>query len=146
MSLSATDAADRVEQLLVLTERLTAMLAAETRAYEAHRPQEAAAGSGEMLRLANIYRHESARVKADPSLIAGAPKDRRLQLMKATQGFEAVLARHGRAVAAAKTVTEGLIKAIADEVVAERTAGAGYGPSARSRKGEASAITLNKRA
>ena len=146
MSLSAPDAADRVEQLIVLTERLTSRLAEETTAFEAHRPQDAAAGSAETQRLANLYRHESARVKADPSLIAGAPKARREVLTRATVTFEAVLARHGRALAAAKTITEGLVKAIAEEITAQRGKAAGYGPSAKAAKPDGSAITLNRRA
>lgn len=146
MSLSASNPSDRVDQLLALTERLNALLSAEAEAYEAHRPQDVAAQSAETLRLANVYRHESVRLRAEPALIAGAPKDKTLRLIEATRSFEALLERHGRAVAAAKTVTEGLVKAIADEIVTQRGARAGYGPGARGRKGEASAITLNKRA
>jgi hypothetical protein len=57
-----------------------------------------------------------------------------------------VLARHGRAVTAAKTVTEGLVQAIAEEVAATRAARAPYGATARVPAADASAITLNKTA
>jgi hypothetical protein len=146
MTLAAQDAADRVEQLIALTERLTEHLAAEVQAFEARRPQDAAARSQETGRLANLYRHESARVKANPSLLAGAPKARKEALIRATQAFEATLARHGRALHAAKTITEGLVRAIAAEVAATRARTANYGPSARTPKGDPSAITLNRRA
>ena len=131
MSLVANDAADRVEQLIALTERLTEHLAAETRAFEARRPHDAAARSQETGRLANLYRHESARVKANPSLLAGAPKPRREALIRATQVFETTLARHGRALHGAKTITEGLVRAIALEVAAMRASKGGYGPAGR---------------
>ena len=49
MALAANDADDRVQQLLVLTDRLTDLLAAETRAFEARRPQDAAATSEETM-------------------------------------------------------------------------------------------------
>ena len=73
MAISATDAADRVDQLIVLTERLTGLIALDAQAFEQRRPQDAAANLEETSRLANVYRHESARVRANPHLIAGAP-------------------------------------------------------------------------
>lgn len=146
MGLSAADAPDRAAQLLTLTERLTARLLAETAAYEAHRPQDAAAGLATTAELANLYRHESVRLKRDPGLIADAPAPLRAKLVEATRTFEAVLARHGRAVGAAKTVTEGLMEAVAREVARARASTAGYGPGARPARADATAITLNRRA
>ncbi len=144
--IAAHDADDRVSQILALTERLTALLAAEAAAFEARRPHEAFTNSEEMGRLANVYRHESVRIKANPGMIAAAAPALRARLLKATAAFEAVLARHGRALAAAKTVTEGLVRAIAEEVAATRQARTPYGPTARAPKADASAITLNRRA
>jgi hypothetical protein len=147
MAIAAADAADRVDQLIILTERLTDLIAAQAQAFEQHRPQDAAVGMDEIGRLANLYRHESARVKADPTLIAGVTPAARAALVRATEAFDAVLARQGRAVEAARTVTEGLVKCIADEVAAQRTQGSTYGASgAQSAPGAATAITLNKRA
>ena len=146
MTLAAQDASGRVEQLIVLTERLTEMLAAETRAFAAPRPQDPAPGSAQTIPLAHIYRHESARVRSDPSLVASAPLDKRRRLIAATRTFEAVLARHGRSLKAAKTITEGLVRAIAQEVATQRAGPAAYGPRARAPTGDASAITLNRRA
>ena len=146
MTLSAVDAEDRARQLIDLTEQLTARLAAETRAFEAHRPQDAATGSLETQRLANLYRHEATRVKRDPVLIAGAAPETRTRLMRATEAFDAVLARHGRAVAAARTVSEGIVQAIAKEVASVRASSSGYGAGGRAGVGDASAIALNRRA
>ena len=146
MTLSAVDAEDRARQLIDLTEQLTHRLTAETRSFEAHRPQDAAAGSAETQRLANLYRHEAARVKREPVLIAGAAPATRTKLMRATETFDTVLARHGRAVAAARTVSEGIVHAIAREVAAARASTSAYGPGARAGQGDASAIALNRRA
>ena len=69
--------------------------------------------------------------------------------MQATEAFDAVLARQGRAIEAAKTVTEGLVRAIAEEVAATREQRHGYGPGAlppASSATAATAITLNRRA
>ena len=137
---------DRVAQLTGLTERLTELLSAEVAAFEARRPHEAAPMSEETARLANMYRHETARIKADPSLIADAPAAARRRLVRSTETFEAVLGRHGRALAAAKQVTEGIVHAIAEEVAATRDARSPYGSNARAPAANASAITLNRRA
>lgn len=149
MALAANDAADRVEQLIVLTERLTGLIAGQCQAFEERRPQDAAALLEETSRLANLYRHESARVRADPRLVEGAPLAARTRLIRATEAFDAVLARQGRAIEAAKTVTEGLVKCIADEVAAQRTRAVSYGATGTqipATSSVATAITLNRRA
>lgn len=147
MGIAATDAQDRVEQLVILTERLTGLVAQSAQAFEEGRPQAAAQVLEETTRLANLYRHESARVRADPSLVSSAPLVLRTQLVRATEAFDSVLARQGRAIDAARTVTEGLVKAIADEVAVQRGQQAGYGPGAgKTAQAAATAITLNQRA
>lgn len=148
MALAAADADDRVEQLLALTERLTGLLGRETQAFERRKPHEAATTIEETGRLANLYRHESARIRREPALVSGAAPAARVRLMDATVAFEAVLARHERALAAAKTVTEGLVRAVAEEVAEARGSGAGYGPGARIGATRASsvAVTLNRTA
>lgn len=147
MAISATDAADRVEQLIVLTERLTELVAVDALAFEQRRPQDAGRNLEETSKLANIYRHESARVRANPNLVAGAPLEQRTRLIRATEGFDAVLARQGRALEAAKSVSEGLVRAIAEEVASQRQSGAGYGSGGSAApQPSATAITLNKRA
>ncbi len=147
MALSALDAADRVEQLIILTERLTELVALEAQAFEQQRPQEAMVHIEETSRLANIYRHESARVRANPAMVAAAPVAQRTRLIRATEAFDSVLARQGRALDAARTVTEGLVKTIANEVAAQPTTSAGYALTrAPSAAASATSITLNKRA
>ncbi|ACG78348.1 flagellar basal-body protein FlbY [Phenylobacterium zucineum HLK1] len=147
MAIAAKNPEDRVEQLILLTERLTELVAEQAQAFEQRRPQDAAAKLEETSRLANLYRHESTRVRAEPGLVGGAPLALRTRLVRATEAFDAVLARQGRAIEAARTVTEGLVKAIADEVASQRSRGVSYGPTAKaSTDGTATAITLNQRA
>jgi hypothetical protein len=150
MAIAAETPADRVDQLIILTERLTEMVAAQSLAFEQHRPQDAAGLVEETSRLANLYRHESARVRANPALLSGAPLRERTRLTRATEAFDAVLARQARSLEAAKIVTEGLVRAIAEEVALQRQRGAAdaYGPSGErtSKPADGSAITLNKRA
>ena len=70
----------------------------------------------------------------------------RLRLVRATEAFDAVLARHARALTAAKTVTEGVVKAIAEEVGRARAQTAGYGPGARTAPVANTAVALNRQA
>jgi hypothetical protein len=134
-----------LEAMIGLTEKLTRLLAEQARAFEAHRPQDAAADLAEVARLAGLYRAGSAQVRAQPQLYRSAPLDVRRRLLRATEAFDAVLQRQGRALGASKTVTEGLVRAIAEEIAVKRNVGAAYGPNAR-RRHAATAITLNQRA
>lgn len=150
MALAASDAGDRVEQLIVLTERLTDLIAGEAEALDAGRNLQVAASVEETARLANLYRHESMRVRQDPALVGEAPLEQRLRLMRATEAFDGVLARHARVVESVKTITEGVVRTVAVEISSARTAAAGYGPGARApapaAAAAATAITLNRRA
>jgi ribosomal protein S25 len=146
MTLAAADSADRARQLITLTERLCERLLEEIEAFESRRPHTLATRSAETLRLANLYRHESHRIQTNPSLLAGVAGELKQRLATATRRLQDILAHHGRAVGAAKTITEGLVEAIASEVAARRARSAGYGPTARALQGDARAITLNRRA
>jgi hypothetical protein len=128
-----------------LTERLTGMLAAQARAFEQHRPQDAAKDLPEVTRLTNIYRAGSAHLRANPKLLSNAPSPVRQRLLRATEAFESVLERQGRALSASKTITEGLVRAIAEEIAARRGVGQAYGPGSKPRQ-VATAITLNRQA
>ena len=139
---------DRVEKMIELSERLTELVAQDAQAFEQRRPLDVARNLEESSRLANLYRHEAARLRAAPHLIEQAPIQVRARLVRATEAFEAVLARQGRALEAARTVTEGLVRAIAEEVASQRAGAGSYGPgaSAPDAAGSATAITLNRRA
>ena len=131
MAIAAIDADDRVHQLTLLTERLTDLIAKEATAFETHRPHEAAQYVEETAKLANVYRHESLRVRHNVALVEAARPELRQRLMRATEAFDAVLARQSRAVNAAKTVTEGIISAVAEDLSARRTQNSPYGARGR---------------
>ncbi len=140
---------ERIEPMIRLTEQLTQLIARQAAAFEAHRPQDAAATMEETAALANLYRREAALFRQARTELMAAPIALRRRLVQATEAFDAVMSRQERALHGAKTVTEGLVHAIAQEVANQRGANAGYGPSgARSAgpPGAASAIALNRRA
>ena len=136
-----------IEQLTALTERLTQLIAGQAKSFETRRPQDAAASMEEVGRLANTYRQVSQQVRAMAKPFPDATPAQRARLLRATEAFDAVLARQGRALEAAKTVSEGLVRAIAEEVARQRTQNSGYGPKGSAgRPGAATAVTLNRRA
>lgn len=140
------NATARVRQLIDLTERLIASLGAEAKAFEAHRPQDAAASLAGTQDLANAYRRESAQVKARPEVLAAAPASERAALVRVTETFEAMLSRHSRAIEAARILSEGLVKTIAAEVAAQRGSPSAYGASGRANAGDGRAVAFNRTA
>lgn len=146
----ASAADERVQAMLALTEQLTSLLVLDCQSFEAHRPEEVADRSVETARLANLYRHESARIRQDPSGIKAAAPALRQRLVQSAEALDSVLARHGRALHAVKTISEGLVHAIAREVSNQRGASAGgYGPAGttvRAPQAVTTAITLNRQA
>lgn len=120
MALIANNAADRAEQLLLLTERLGHLIGEETRRIEAREPALAGAEADEKSRLANAYRLELARLKQEPALLAGAPGELLSQLRQRTVELQGALASHEISLGAVKIVAEGLVEAMAQEVVRQR--------------------------
>ena len=146
MTQDSTTAAAYLRRLTDLTQRLTARLERETVAFASRRPQDVAAGLAETQELANAYRRETAQLKANLGLVTSAPAAERNALVRATKAFEAALALHSRTVEAARAISEGLVRAIAQEVAAARAVGTGYGASGRAASGDGRAVTLNRTA
>lgn len=138
------NATARIRQLIDLTRRLTERLTEEARAFEARRPQDAMETLAETQDLANAYRRESAQLKANPASVAAAPAADRQALIGATQAFEEILSRHARAVEAARTISEGLVRTIAAEVAGLRGNPSAYGASGRANGGDTRAVAYNR--
>lgn len=136
----------RVQHLTRLTRDLTERLSLEMAAMRAHRAHDLAQGVAETQEMANLYRRESAQVKASPSLIAPAPEADRRALIEATEAFEAVLTEHAVTVEAARQVSEGLVRTIAAEVASARAQGVGYGATGQAAQGDGRAVALNRTA
>lgn len=126
MALIADDAKDRVEQLLLLTERLAVMAAEDTRRIEAREPLADGPAGEDRGRLANAYRLELARIKQDPALIQDAPADLLAQLRRSTIALNEALSAQELALNAVKVVSEGMVQAMAEEVARHRLSGANY--------------------
>ncbi|ESQ76390.1 hypothetical protein [Asticcacaulis sp. AC402] len=141
MALSAHNGSDRARQLLALTIRLGDRLAHEIDVFEAHRPQDLHDRIEETRHLSTLYRLETARIKADPSLLDGMTPTDKTALRDATALFQERLHRYEHVVNAAKTVTEGIIAAVAEDLNTIRNQTTTYG--ARGRTSDAGPQSLS---
>lgn len=128
--LAARNGEERAHALLKLTTRLTELIRQETVLFRERRPQDALGLQDEKTKLTTIYRSEVSRARQEPTRFAGAGTPIKSALRQATTVFHEALAENGHVVAAMKEITEGVVKAIADEAARQRTAGGGYGPGA----------------
>ncbi len=146
MALAAANATERAQQLIVLTARLGERLVSETASLAARRPQDILEGIEETRNLSNLYRHESMRIKADPTLLAGlSPADKKT-LREATELFQERLHKYELAVNAAKTITEGIISAVAEDMSSRRRQTSPYGARGRTLDTGPQSLNFGKKA
>jgi len=136
-----SSANERAEHLILLTRRLSERLQIETDLLEAHKPQELAGSVEDTRTLSAHYRQETLRLKNNPSLLTDLSPDLKAQLRTVTETFMAVSQRHARAVEAAKTVSEGLLQAIAEDMGDRSRTTTGYGPAATTKPQQGHSLT-----
>lgn len=146
--MSSIDVEERAEQLDAMTRRLIGLVSSEAEAVQAHRLNAANADWDEKERLVHSWRLEVSRIKADPTLLAGLSQARKESLREASRELDTRLEAHAMALAASKSVTEGLVRTIASEIAAVRAAPAGYGRSGASAgpNKQASGLAVNAKA
>lgn len=143
--LAAANPTERAHALIRLVERLTVLIERETELFEARQPHKAMDMQVEKTRLGAIYRRETQLAAKDPARLDGLDAALRDRLRAVIIAFETALERNGRVVEALKTITEGLVKALADEAARQRGADAGYGPGA-SQGARLGAVACNRTA
>jgi hypothetical protein len=126
MLIIATSPHDRAQQLLALTERLNERLLFELEALKSNRPRDIYDHVEETRNLSALY-----RLKADKSLLDGIGEAEKVALRKATLSFMKTTEAHAHAVEAAKSISEGLLKAIADQVANTQKPQMTYGPKTK---------------
>jgi hypothetical protein len=131
MLIIATSPHDRAQQLLALTERLNERLLFELEALKSNRPRDIYDHVEETRNLSALYRQETQRLKADKSLLDGIGEAEKAALRKATLSFMKTTEAHAHAVEAAKSISEGLLKAIADQVANTHKPQMTYGPKTK---------------
>jgi hypothetical protein len=107
----------RIERLISLAERIIAALESDIAALKEGRNGALQTNDPEIQKLTAIYGREAKGF--DPKLAENAPPTLRQRFFAITAKFREVLQLHGRMLTRVKNASEGIIRAIAQEV--ERT-------------------------
>ncbi len=116
----------KIERLVALTLRLTEALQADIAALERGRPREMRSHQADVQQLTALYTREAQAFSVDA--VKSLPREARDQLTQATTRFREVLALHVRILNRVRGATEGMIRAIAEDVAKRRAAQRPYTP------------------
>ena len=119
-----------VARVIGLTRRLAAILEDEARLIRQARTRDLAGLQTDKMRLIDQYTEAMATLRRNPELVTRADRREAAALKAATTEFQAVLRNHSILVNAAKTATEGLVRAVADEVSKRANPVTGYSTDA----------------
>lgn len=125
---------ERAEQMTAMAGRISVLVDAEIEALKAGRLDGADANAQEKERLVHSWRLEVDRIREHPSIISGADKTLKDDLARASASLAEKLEVHAAALAARRSVTEGLVQSIAEEVARVRKAPEGYGSTGAARR------------
>lgn len=131
----------KIEMLIVMAERLTAAIEADIAALKAGRPNEMLSLDPEIQKLSLTYTREVASL--DLARTKTAPVELRKRLVGATGKFREALKLHNRVLTRVRNATEGLIKAVAEEVERARTRQTTYAPQSARPRPSGGAIVFN---
>lgn len=119
---------EKIERLIVMGERLIAAVEADIAALKAGKPQQLKTLDPEIMRLSALYGREAQGF--DPKT---APQDLRGKLFATTGRFRDALNLYKRLLTRLRQASEGLIKAVAEEVDRRKAPLRSYAPGARQR-------------
>jgi signal transduction histidine kinase len=117
---------EKLERLITMALRLIEAMQADIVALQAGQPQAMASLDPEIQRLSMLYSREAQTI--DPIRTKAAPEAVRKRLAAATAKFRETLTYHQRLLTRMRHASEGIIKAIADEVQRQRAPTTTYAP------------------
>ncbi|HEY5337817.1 MAG TPA: hypothetical protein VIJ85_06420 [Rhizomicrobium sp.] len=126
-----SEARIKVERVIALTDRLADMLGADVAALERGQASELKTNDPTVQQLTMLYAREAAGVNA--AVAKAVPPELRQKLAKSTKRMNDTLAKHQRIITRVRNASEGMIRAVAQEVERRRGFQRNYArtPSAR---------------
>lgn len=118
-------------KVLKLTERLQSVIVEETKLLKARHPREAQKLHGEKSRLMVEYREAIGQLKQQEQVLGAKDSHERQHLRDITDGLRDALRDHARIVLRLKSVTEGLVKSVGEEVAKRDRPVVSYGAQAQ---------------
>ena len=131
----------KIELLITMAERLIAAIEGDIAALKAGRPQDLRTTDPEIQRLSALYGREAANL--DPERAKTAPADLRRKFFATTARFRDVLTLHARLLTCVRNASEGIVKAVADEVERRRAPTCTYAPGTARPRPPAGAMVYN---
>ena len=122
--------AGRVSRLTELVESLGEIVAGETELLATRRPRSLADTRSNKERLTAAYEYELRHLKSDPGWLGTADPVAIGGLKRAVEIFDGIMRQHARRLVTVKSITEGMIQAIAEEVQRKRQPVTGYNRNA----------------
>jgi len=124
-------AIERISSLIEITKRLAKVIQQETTLLKQRRPADLADLQAEKTQLGAAYEEELTIVGQNSDfLVKEAPQEMQ-ELQKVIAWFRKILDEHGRVLAAAKVVTERMVRNISEEVARKDRPDEGYSRYAR---------------
>jgi hypothetical protein len=133
--------AEKIELLIAMAERLIQAIEADITALKAGRPQEMMTLDPEIQRLSVAYGREAGAL--DPSRAKAAPVELRKRFAATTAKFKDVLTLHARLITRVRHASEGIVRAVAEEVERIRAPLTTYAPAASAWRPAKGAIVYN---
>ncbi|NQV79717.1 MAG: hypothetical protein HQ495_04140 [Alphaproteobacteria bacterium] len=124
-------AAERISGLIDITNRLEQVVEQETTLLKQRRPDQIAALHAEKTQLGAAYEEELTIIGRNRDFLAKEAPREMLQLQTVVSRFRKKLDEHGRVLAAAKVVTERMVRNISQEVARRDRPDEGYSRYAR---------------
>lgn len=127
-------AADRILALIEITKKLATIVQRETKLLKDRRPREIAVLQEEKNRLGAAYEEELTIIGRNSETLAKAAPREMQELQRVVRAFRSILDEHGRVLAAAKVVTERMIRNVSQEVSRQNQPDGGYSRYAKRAK------------
>lgn len=132
---------DKIERIIAMAERLHGALEGDIEALKNGQPQSMRSLDPEIERLTMLYTREVTGLNANNTKTA--PEGLRRRLAAVTAKFRETLQLHQRLLTRLRNASEGLIKAVADEVDRQRAPMVTYAPPAARTKKAPVAMIFN---
>jgi len=132
---------EKLERIIIMAEKLQQALEGDIAALRAGKPQEMTSLDPEIERLTVLYSREVTSM--DPARAKTAPGDIWKRLVAATGKFRDTLKLHQRLLIRVRNASEGLVKAVADEVQKQHAPQVTYAPAAAGYKKAPVAMLYN---
>ena len=132
----------RIERLIALAEKLVVALENDIAELKNGRTTALRTNDPEVQKLTALYTREAQGF--DPRIAQSAPPTLRQRFMAVTAKFREVLQMHARMIARVKNASEGIVRAIADEVERANAPTRTYGPKPGYKPQSSGAMLFNR--